>query len=121
MWLANESLVTQLQARVRGYLFRKRHAERLAYLHQQEAHVITLQVSHNTVGVNERPSCETRSNLRVHVMLYNILIQTAIYYDLILLFLNTFPPILRLLGKATNREKCTETGWTCSRKMLLPL
>lgn len=49
MWLANESLVTQLQARVRGYLFRKKHAERLAYLHQQEAHVITLQVAHDTV------------------------------------------------------------------------
>lgn len=49
MWLANESLVTQLQARVRGYLLRRKHAERMAYLHQQEAHVITLQVPHNTV------------------------------------------------------------------------
>lgn len=45
MWRANESLVTQLQARVRGYLFRKKHAERLAYLNQQEAHVVTLQVT----------------------------------------------------------------------------
>lgn len=44
MWLANESLVTQLQARVRGYLFRKKHAERMAYLHQQEPHAVKLQV-----------------------------------------------------------------------------
>lgn len=55
MWLANESLVTQLQARVRGYLFRKKHAERLAYLHQQEAHVITLQVAHDTVRKSASP------------------------------------------------------------------
>lgn len=55
MWLANESLVTQLQARVRGYLFRKKHAERLAYLHQQEAHVITLQVAHDTVRKSAFP------------------------------------------------------------------
>lgn len=44
LWLANESLVTQLQARIRGYLFRKKHAERMDYLHQQEPHVVKLQV-----------------------------------------------------------------------------
>ncbi len=44
LWLANESLVTQLQARIRGYLVRKKHAERMAYLQQQEPHVVKLQV-----------------------------------------------------------------------------
>uniref|UniRef100_A0A8C4IQZ1 IQ motif containing GTPase activating protein 2 n=1 Tax=Dicentrarchus labrax TaxID=13489 RepID=A0A8C4IQZ1_DICLA len=38
LWLANESLVTQLQARIRGYLVRKKHAQRMDYLHQQEPH-----------------------------------------------------------------------------------
>uniref|UniRef100_A0A8D3D8M4 IQ motif containing GTPase activating protein 2 n=1 Tax=Scophthalmus maximus TaxID=52904 RepID=A0A8D3D8M4_SCOMX len=36
LWLANESFVTQLQARVRGYLVRKKHAQRMEYLRQQE-------------------------------------------------------------------------------------
>lgn len=44
LWLANESLVTQLQARIRGYLVRKKHAQRMEYLHQQEPHVVKLQV-----------------------------------------------------------------------------
>lgn len=44
LWLANESLVTQLQARVRGFLVRKRHTQRMEYLHQQEPHVVKLQV-----------------------------------------------------------------------------
>uniref|UniRef100_A0A669B2J0 IQ motif containing GTPase activating protein 2 n=2 Tax=Oreochromis niloticus TaxID=8128 RepID=A0A669B2J0_ORENI len=38
LWLANESFVTKLQARVRGYLVRKKHAQRMEYLHQQEPH-----------------------------------------------------------------------------------
>uniref|UniRef100_A0A672GNP8 IQ motif containing GTPase activating protein 2 n=1 Tax=Salarias fasciatus TaxID=181472 RepID=A0A672GNP8_SALFA len=43
MWLANESLVTQLQARIRGYLVRKKLAQRMEYLRQQEPHVVRLQ------------------------------------------------------------------------------
>lgn len=44
LWLANEALVTQLQARVRGYLVRRAHAQRLDFLRQQEPHVVRLQV-----------------------------------------------------------------------------
>uniref|UniRef100_A0A3Q2WW04 IQ motif containing GTPase activating protein 2 n=1 Tax=Haplochromis burtoni TaxID=8153 RepID=A0A3Q2WW04_HAPBU len=43
LWLANECFMTKLQARVRGYLVRKRHVQRMEYLHQQEPHVIKLQ------------------------------------------------------------------------------
>uniref|UniRef100_A0A8C7URN1 IQ motif containing GTPase activating protein 2 n=1 Tax=Oncorhynchus mykiss TaxID=8022 RepID=A0A8C7URN1_ONCMY len=38
LWLANETLVTQLQARIRGYLVRRAHAQRLDYLLQQQPH-----------------------------------------------------------------------------------
>uniref|UniRef100_A0A6Q2ZNU5 IQ motif containing GTPase activating protein 2 n=1 Tax=Esox lucius TaxID=8010 RepID=A0A6Q2ZNU5_ESOLU len=38
LWLAHEALVTQLQARVRGYLVRRAHTQRLDYLRQQEQH-----------------------------------------------------------------------------------
>uniref|UniRef100_A0A665VIP2 IQ motif containing GTPase activating protein 2 n=1 Tax=Echeneis naucrates TaxID=173247 RepID=A0A665VIP2_ECHNA len=44
LWLANEAFVTQLQARIRGYLVRKKHTQRMEYLHQQEPHVVKLQV-----------------------------------------------------------------------------
>lgn len=44
LWLANESLVTQLQARIRGFLLRKRQKQRMEYLKQQEPHVTKLQV-----------------------------------------------------------------------------
>ncbi|KAF3695882.1 Ras GTPase-activating-like protein IQGAP1 p195 [Channa argus] len=43
LWLANESFVTQLQARIRGYLARKKYVQRLEYLHQQEPRVVKLQ------------------------------------------------------------------------------
>ncbi|XP_061585009.1 ras GTPase-activating-like protein IQGAP2 [Cololabis saira] len=43
LWLANEPLITQLQARIRGYLVRRKHAQRMEYLHQQEPHVVRLQ------------------------------------------------------------------------------
>uniref|UniRef100_A0A3Q1FTV3 IQ motif containing GTPase activating protein 2 n=1 Tax=Acanthochromis polyacanthus TaxID=80966 RepID=A0A3Q1FTV3_9TELE len=49
LWLANESFITQLQARIRGYLVRKKHAERMEYLRQQEPHVVTLQVIQSLV------------------------------------------------------------------------
>lgn len=42
--MANERLVTQLQAMTRGYLVRKKHAKRMEYLRQQEPHVVKLQV-----------------------------------------------------------------------------
>uniref|UniRef100_A0A3Q2Y2T8 IQ motif containing GTPase activating protein 2 n=1 Tax=Hippocampus comes TaxID=109280 RepID=A0A3Q2Y2T8_HIPCM len=45
LWLANESLVTQLQAKVRGFLVRRRHAQRMEYLRRQEPHVVRLQAS----------------------------------------------------------------------------
>lgn len=68
MWRANESLVTQLQARVRGYLFRKKHAERLAYLNQQEAHVVTLQVTHNTVRKSAFPWDNRLDQIHSHAL-----------------------------------------------------
>ncbi|KAM6965047.1 ras GTPase-activating-like protein IQGAP2 [Aplochiton taeniatus] len=43
LWLANEHLVTLLQARVRGHLVRKAHAQRLEYLRTQEPQVVKLQ------------------------------------------------------------------------------
>nr|XP_061803799.1 ras GTPase-activating-like protein IQGAP2 [Nerophis lumbriciformis] len=43
LWLANEFLVTLLQARIRGFLVRQRHTQRMEYLRQQEPHVIRLQ------------------------------------------------------------------------------
>uniref|UniRef100_A0A8C8A801 IQ motif containing GTPase activating protein 2 n=1 Tax=Oryzias sinensis TaxID=183150 RepID=A0A8C8A801_9TELE len=45
LWLANESLVTQLQARIRGYLVRKKHSQRMEYLHLQEPYVVKLYLS----------------------------------------------------------------------------
>ncbi|XP_061762318.1 ras GTPase-activating-like protein IQGAP2 [Nerophis ophidion] len=43
LWLANELFVTRLQARIRGFLSRRKHAQRMEYLRQQEPHVIKLQ------------------------------------------------------------------------------
>uniref|UniRef100_A0A668AUD9 IQ motif containing GTPase activating protein 2 n=1 Tax=Myripristis murdjan TaxID=586833 RepID=A0A668AUD9_9TELE len=43
LWLANEPLVTWLQARIRGYLVRKVYGQRMEYLRQQEPHVVKLQ------------------------------------------------------------------------------
>uniref|UniRef100_A0A3Q3FTN9 IQ motif containing GTPase activating protein 2 n=1 Tax=Kryptolebias marmoratus TaxID=37003 RepID=A0A3Q3FTN9_KRYMA len=44
LWLANESFIIQLQARVRGYLVRKKHTERMEYLRQQEPSAVKLQI-----------------------------------------------------------------------------
>uniref|UniRef100_A0AAR2JAQ0 IQ motif containing GTPase activating protein 2 n=1 Tax=Pygocentrus nattereri TaxID=42514 RepID=A0AAR2JAQ0_PYGNA len=38
LWLANEPLIVQLQACIRGYLVRRAYSDRLAYLKQQESH-----------------------------------------------------------------------------------
>uniref|UniRef100_A0A3Q3LUG7 IQ motif containing GTPase activating protein 2 n=1 Tax=Mastacembelus armatus TaxID=205130 RepID=A0A3Q3LUG7_9TELE len=61
LWLANESLVTQLQARVRGYLVRKKHAQRMDYLRQQEPHVVKLQACWK--GYKQRKMYKDRMNL----------------------------------------------------------
>ncbi|MGH0153198.1 UNVERIFIED_CONTAM: hypothetical protein FKN15_023967, partial [Acipenser sinensis] len=45
LWLEHEGLVVQLQAWTRGHLVRKRHRERLEYLHKQEPTVVKLQAS----------------------------------------------------------------------------
>uniref|UniRef100_A0A4W6G9K3 IQ motif containing GTPase activating protein 2 n=1 Tax=Lates calcarifer TaxID=8187 RepID=A0A4W6G9K3_LATCA len=61
LWLANESFVTQLQARIRGYLVRKRHAQRMEYLRQQEPHVVKLQACWK--GYKQRKMYKDRMNL----------------------------------------------------------
>uniref|UniRef100_A0A3Q4G4S4 IQ motif containing GTPase activating protein 2 n=1 Tax=Neolamprologus brichardi TaxID=32507 RepID=A0A3Q4G4S4_NEOBR len=61
LWLANECFVTKLQARVRGYLVRKKHAQRMEYLHQQEPHVIKLQACWK--GYKQRKVYKERMNL----------------------------------------------------------
>ncbi|XP_038027415.1 ras GTPase-activating-like protein IQGAP2 isoform X5 [Anas platyrhynchos] len=43
LWLANENLIVQLQARARGYLIRKNYQERKAYLQSQEPSAIKIQ------------------------------------------------------------------------------
>lgn len=50
LWLANESFIIQLQARIRGYLIRRKHTERMEYLHQQEPFVVKIQVGDVNVG-----------------------------------------------------------------------
>uniref|UniRef100_A0A671R1D1 Ras GTPase-activating-like protein IQGAP1 n=1 Tax=Sinocyclocheilus anshuiensis TaxID=1608454 RepID=A0A671R1D1_9TELE len=45
LWLANEALIIQLQALIRGYLVRRAHNDRLKYLRKQEPSVIKLQAS----------------------------------------------------------------------------
>ncbi|XP_059927337.1 ras GTPase-activating-like protein IQGAP1 [Gadus macrocephalus] len=43
LWLANESLITKLQARCRGYLVRKAHRDRLDFLKSQDSSVTCIQ------------------------------------------------------------------------------
>ncbi|KAJ4919251.1 hypothetical protein JOQ06_019459 [Pogonophryne albipinna] len=61
LWMANESMVTQLQARVRGYLVRRKHARRMEYLRQQEPHVVKLQACWK--GHKQRNMYKDRMNL----------------------------------------------------------
>ncbi|XP_068166071.1 ras GTPase-activating-like protein IQGAP2 [Antennarius striatus] len=61
LWLTNESMVTELQARIRGYLVRKKHADRMEYLRQQEHHVVNLQASWK--GYKQRKMYKERLNL----------------------------------------------------------
>ncbi|KGL92677.1 Ras GTPase-activating-like IQGAP2, partial [Charadrius vociferus] len=43
LWLANENLIVQLQARARGFLVRKNYRERKAYLQNQEPSAVKIQ------------------------------------------------------------------------------
>lgn len=61
LWLANESMVILLQARIRGYLVRKKHAERMEYLRQHEDQVVKLQASWK--GYKQRKMYKERMNL----------------------------------------------------------
>ncbi|XP_034396857.1 ras GTPase-activating-like protein IQGAP2 isoform X2 [Cyclopterus lumpus] len=61
LWMANEPLVIQLQARIRGYLVRKKHAQRMEYLCQQEPHVVKLQACWK--GYKQRKMYKDRINL----------------------------------------------------------
>uniref|UniRef100_A0A3Q3JBN9 IQ motif containing GTPase activating protein 2 n=1 Tax=Monopterus albus TaxID=43700 RepID=A0A3Q3JBN9_MONAL len=61
LWLANETFVTQLQARARGFLVRKRHAQRMEYLRQQEPYVVKLQACFR--GYKQRKIYKARMNL----------------------------------------------------------
>lgn len=53
LWLANESLITKLQARCRGYLVRKGLKERMEYLKSNEPAATNIQVRRN-VGIKTR-------------------------------------------------------------------
>lgn len=73
LWLANEALVTQLQARVRGYLVRRAHAQRLDFLRQQEPHVVRLQVLYCVMFYNDRfmkSNTNVISTVNIHVPLF---------------------------------------------------
>ncbi|XP_072290107.1 ras GTPase-activating-like protein IQGAP2 [Eucyclogobius newberryi] len=61
LWLANETMVTLLQARIRGYLVRKKHAERMQYLRQHEDRVVQLQAFWK--GYKQRKMYKERINL----------------------------------------------------------
>uniref|UniRef100_A0A3B5PYU6 IQ motif containing GTPase activating protein 2 n=1 Tax=Xiphophorus maculatus TaxID=8083 RepID=A0A3B5PYU6_XIPMA len=61
LWLANEPFVTQLQARIRGHLARKKHLQRMEYLRQQEPHVVKIQACFR--GYRQRKIYIARINL----------------------------------------------------------
>lgn len=50
LWLANETLITKLQARCRGYLVRKGLRERMEYLKSNEPAVTNIQVRRTPPG-----------------------------------------------------------------------
>ncbi|XP_053557358.1 ras GTPase-activating-like protein IQGAP2 [Bombina bombina] len=61
LWMANESLITLLQAQIRGYLVRKAFNERKKYLREQEPFTIKLQASWK--GYKQRKSYTDRLKL----------------------------------------------------------
>ncbi|XP_029431113.1 ras GTPase-activating-like protein IQGAP2 isoform X2 [Rhinatrema bivittatum] len=58
LWFANENLIIQLQARIRGFLLRRAYRERMAYLQRQEPCAIRLQASWK--GYKQRKSYTDR-------------------------------------------------------------
>uniref|UniRef100_A0AAR2K5K1 IQ motif containing GTPase activating protein 2 n=1 Tax=Pygocentrus nattereri TaxID=42514 RepID=A0AAR2K5K1_PYGNA len=60
LWLANEPLIVQLQACIRGYLVRRAYSDRLAYLKQQEPRVIKLQFLASWKGYKQRKAYKDR-------------------------------------------------------------
>ncbi|KAM9328922.1 LOW QUALITY PROTEIN: ras GTPase-activating-like protein IQGAP2 [Gastrophryne carolinensis] len=58
LWMANENLITLLQAQIRGYLTRKAFQERKAFLQHQEPQVIKIQASWK--GYKQRKSYTDR-------------------------------------------------------------
>lgn len=61
LWMANEHLITLLQARIRGYLTRKAYQGRKTYLHQQEPYAVKIQSSWK--GYKQRKSYTDRLKL----------------------------------------------------------
>ncbi|KAK0155489.1 Ras GTPase-activating-like protein IQGAP1 [Merluccius polli] len=58
LWLANETLITKLQARCRGYLVRKAHKDRLDFLKNQDPSVTCIQA--HWKGYKQRKNFENR-------------------------------------------------------------
>ncbi|XP_077143424.1 ras GTPase-activating-like protein IQGAP2 isoform X2 [Ranitomeya variabilis] len=61
LWMANENLITVLQAHMKGYLTRRAYQERKAYLHQQEPYAVKIQSSWK--GYKQRKSYTDRIKL----------------------------------------------------------
>ncbi|XP_068104939.1 ras GTPase-activating-like protein IQGAP2 isoform X2 [Hyperolius riggenbachi] len=61
LWMANEHLITLLQARIRGYLTRKAFQNRKNYLHKQEPYAVKIQASWK--GYKQRKSYTDRLKL----------------------------------------------------------
>lgn len=82
LWLANESLITKLQARCRGYLVRKGLRERMEYLKSNEPAATNIQVRQNA-------AMKTRGGRRCN---------------------SCCVCLRRLTGRATSRGGSSETG-----------
>ncbi|XP_054629890.1 ras GTPase-activating-like protein IQGAP2 [Dunckerocampus dactyliophorus] len=76
LWLASEHLVTQLQARIRGFLCRQRHTQRMEYLRQQEPHVIKLQACWR--GYKQRQIYQDRIKLLIKNVASVVKIQSLV-------------------------------------------
>ncbi|XP_073536253.1 ras GTPase-activating-like protein IQGAP2 isoform X2 [Phyllobates terribilis] len=61
LWMANENLITVLQAYMKGYLTRRAYRERKAYLNQQEPYAVKIQSSWK--GYKQRKSYTDRVKL----------------------------------------------------------
>ncbi|XP_071994239.1 ras GTPase-activating-like protein IQGAP2 isoform X1 [Engystomops pustulosus] len=61
LWMANENLITRLQAHLRGYLTRRAYQKRKTYLDQQEPYAVKIQASWK--GYKQRKSYTDRIKL----------------------------------------------------------